>query len=357
MDQLTQQAKDLLKIKIQAKLKNEYSYDDSDDVLLEYSLMLLKHNKSKEQIIDDLASFLKDECPGFVNWMWQEMESLVETPPSPSLTGTKRDLSEMEQTHITETEPSPKRQKIDSQEELRLKREKRRLKFKDAFSQMENSPKTVHSKISSRKSTEFKQRNRASNPNAISPPGSPVHNPSNAQSSASRCKFFPNCNKDDCPYFHPTEPCRNFPKCPYGDNCRYVHPKIDCKFGAKCLNVNCVFTHPERNNTPCKKGFSCKNRTTGCNFKHPQELCKFGFMCKRKDNCFYSHARPCKYGATCHTIDCKFAHTIVPEATAEDIQTLSVSLPATPPSTPPTVPLATSPATIEQVVEEAVINV
>lgn len=56
-----------------------------------------------------------------------------------------------------------------------------------------------------------------------------------------RCRYWPNCSKEDCPFFHPVSECPHFPGCKFGSKCLMIHP--DCKFGVKCRNPNCAFTH------------------------------------------------------------------------------------------------------------------
>ena len=41
-----------------------------------------------------------------------------------------------------------------------------------------------------------------------------------------RCNFYPSCNKPDCPFVHPKEPCPKFPKCAFGAKCIYIHPSV-----------------------------------------------------------------------------------------------------------------------------------
>jgi len=59
-----------------------------------------------------------------------------------------------------------------------------------------------------------------------------------------RCRNWPNCKNEACIYHHPTENCKFFPACPYGNKCLYIHPQIPCKFGAYCQRPNCSYTHP-----------------------------------------------------------------------------------------------------------------
>lgn len=59
-----------------------------------------------------------------------------------------------------------------------------------------------------------------------------------------RCKFWPSCKVEDCPYAHPKEQCKHFPHCIFGDKCINIHPQIPCKFGLNCKRPNCAYVHP-----------------------------------------------------------------------------------------------------------------
>ncbi|OMJ20189.1 Nuclear polyadenylated RNA-binding protein NAB2 [Smittium culicis] len=122
-----------------------------------------------------------------------------------------------------------------------------------------------------------------------------------------KCSSWPLCNLgNDCPYFHPTKICPNFPNCPLpSSECMYIHPSVDqkiptipgsfnltlnnkaekqptslqvlCKFGVNCLNPNCQFVHPiEKSTKPdsallnirCKFYPNCMN--TACPYQHPE---------------------------------------------------------------------------------------
>jgi len=89
---------------------------------------------------------------------------------------------------------------------------------------------------------------------------------------APRCIFYPNCTKQNCPFFHPTEPCKNPVMCSFGPKCRYIHPP--CKFGSWCTRPDCVYYHPKEASIDCKDGFSCSVKST-CPFRHPSEACFF----------------------------------------------------------------------------------
>ncbi|OMJ28269.1 Nuclear polyadenylated RNA-binding protein NAB2, partial [Smittium culicis] len=123
-----------------------------------------------------------------------------------------------------------------------------------------------------------------------------------------KCSSWPLCNLgNDCPYFHPTKICPNFPNCSLpSSECMYIHPSVDqkiptvpgsfnltlnnksekqptalqvlCKFGVNCLNPNCQFAHPvEKSAKPdssllnirCKFYPNCMN--TACPYQHPEK--------------------------------------------------------------------------------------
>jgi len=52
--------------------------DIADDVLLEYTMVILLKRKAKEQIREDLSTFLQNETNNFVDWVWDTMVELGE---------------------------------------------------------------------------------------------------------------------------------------------------------------------------------------------------------------------------------------------------------------------------------------
>lgn len=59
-----------------------------------------------------------------------------------------------------------------------------------------------------------------------------------------RCKNWPTCKNEQCPYAHPKEQCKHFPHCIFGDKCIYIHPQINCNYGLNCKRPNCAYVHP-----------------------------------------------------------------------------------------------------------------
>jgi hypothetical protein len=160
--------------------------------------------------------------------------------------------------------------------------------------------------------------------------------PTKAQSTQKpRCVFFPACTKGaECPFFHPTEPCKNFPHCSFGNKCRYIHPQ--CKFGSRCTRPGCAYFHPPEARVDCKNGFACTLRTTSCPYRHPPVGCYFGYSCRNKGKCMFSHEKRCKFGTACTIFGCLFAHQLPHQegennVLEENTEQLSETLPKTPP--------------------------
>ncbi len=52
---------------------------------------------------------------------------------------------------------------------------------------------------------------------------------------------WPQCTHCECPYRHPSKPCKRFPNCQYGSRCFNIHP--DCLLDSNCKKADCPFTH------------------------------------------------------------------------------------------------------------------
>ncbi|KAI8078755.1 uncharacterized protein BX664DRAFT_367170 [Halteromyces radiatus] len=160
----------------------------------------------------------------------------------------------------------------------------------------------------------------------------------NDESEVKRCKFWPSCDKGEyCPFFHPDTLCPDFPNCPKKANeCMFIHPQtpqkkqrpitdstltekaIPCRYFPHCNNDQCPYFHPpavpsfyepyptfspyptypsypsapKRVPVPCKNGEHCTR--PDCHFLHPKDenpneiICKFDGACTRP-GCFYKH--------------------------------------------------------------------
>ncbi|OMH80178.1 Nuclear polyadenylated RNA-binding protein NAB2 [Zancudomyces culisetae] len=159
-----------------------------------------------------------------------------------------------------------------------------------------------------------------------------------------RCTNWPYCKAgNECPYFHPTKMCPKFPNCPKKDNeCMYIHPatkptETKCKFGVNCLNPNCTYEHPPKqqpgaaaisaDGSPAAPGLSilckfypnCMN--PACTFVHPTpkpgqtppvdgSVVADGVKIMPGSRCSKEHKVPmaCRNGATCTRADCRYIH-------------------------------------------------
>ncbi|CAO3686140.1 unnamed protein product [Rhizopus microsporus] len=153
--------------------------------------------------------------------------------------------------------------------------------------------------------------------------------PKEENTKSQRCKYWPTCkNGEDCPFFHPTTVCPDFPNCPNKPNeCMFIHPETHkkpatmiqpqfpaklpypCKFFPYCNNPVCPYIHPipqqayymqshsygQRVPVPCKNGDDCTR--PNCHFLHPKDpnpfaeiICKYDGACTRP-NCLYKHTK------------------------------------------------------------------
>lgn len=90
-----------------------------------------------------------------------------------------------------------------------------------------------------------------------------------------KCKFFPNCKRSNCKYFHPekTPICKYFPNCTR-EGCKYVHPEEMpvCKFFPNCTRDDCKYSHPTPEKIKICKEFPICNDSLSCKNVHPVPL-------------------------------------------------------------------------------------
>jgi hypothetical protein len=352
------------------------------DIVVDYLLTLLEMKKKKEEIIVELQSFTIIQKPlELVNWIWDAMNEMISNSSKPQ-------IQNMQAT-VKPTTPvvaktidlrAIKRSSVDNDSNQKTKKKSRENSEKF---QKKNEQKVTKS----REVKVDKSNQKDPFPNfLITVPGSKIDNPSNseppskkrrlstekttqngdlnnediessnilkseditvdsqkpaeviAKQKVQRCAYFPGCTKQNCPYFHPTEPCKNPLTCVFGPKmCRYIHPT--CKFGSRCTRPGCVYNHPRESLIDCRNGFSCIQKDT-CIYRHPLEACIYNPKCRNQGYCTFSHAPPCQFGAKCTLPGCTFAHksseapapttsNIIP--TEDSINLLSDSLPKTPP--------------------------
>lgn len=66
-----------LKERVKVKLK-EYMGDYTDDILVEYVIVLLKNGRRREEAKNELKIFLSDDSDSFVSWLWDHLGESVD---------------------------------------------------------------------------------------------------------------------------------------------------------------------------------------------------------------------------------------------------------------------------------------
>jgi hypothetical protein len=137
-------------------------------------------------------------------------------------------------------------------------------------------------------------------------------------SMVAKCSFFPNCNRENCLFFHPSKPYPEESQSFKGKAGVFTHEPIivACKFAEICNNPSCTFSHPspasislakasKMSQIACKYFPACLN--TQCLFLHDpalvispnvtqintmnqnsQAICRFDPNCTRY-GCYYVH--------------------------------------------------------------------
>ncbi|KAJ4970796.1 hypothetical protein NE237_003895 [Protea cynaroides] len=73
-----------LREKVKDKLK-EFMGDYTDDILVEYVIVLLRNGKSKDEAMNELNVFLGDDSDSFVSWLWDHLSSNLHLYVQPSV--------------------------------------------------------------------------------------------------------------------------------------------------------------------------------------------------------------------------------------------------------------------------------
>ncbi|XP_011007333.1 PREDICTED: nucleolin 1-like isoform X3 [Populus euphratica] len=77
----------LLRDRVSEKLK-EFMGDYTDDVLVEYVIVLLRNGRDKEEARNELNVFLGDDSESFVSWLWDHLATNLDLYIQPQETGT-----------------------------------------------------------------------------------------------------------------------------------------------------------------------------------------------------------------------------------------------------------------------------
>ncbi|KAM9960085.1 hypothetical protein ACTFIW_009210 [Dictyostelium discoideum] len=364
---------------IQNEVKN---YLECDNILTEYISVMVRNNKTKEEMANDLSDFIGiDKAGEFAGWLWnyipsyfesinkqkqindtamqQQQQQTAKKPPTQRLilNAVKQAAEDTKNVRVPMTEESLNDSHYDidnnnnnnnNSNNSTYSNGKKDFIKKDKHNNNNNNRKNgnnsnnnnnnnnkqpnftitmndINTGSKKRKNINRDDDDEIDKSNTINdttddPANIPLDLVSPKKSKKERCSYWPLCrNAEACIYHHPTTQCLLFPNCTYGDKCLYIHPSIPCKFGINCTNVDCVYNHPQRptapvatppamNEIPCRNGFACPNKKTGCGFYHPPPACKFGTSCNMGKACPFGHGKPCLYGLNCVTPNCTFAH-------------------------------------------------
>ncbi|EGC33006.1 hypothetical protein DICPUDRAFT_154989 [Dictyostelium purpureum] len=352
---------------IQKKVKE---YLGCEDMVSEYITVMVRNNKTQDEILGDLWEFVGglEKAKEFLVWLWSYIPSYFESlqkpavdttmtsspPPtaiSPKDNGSNKPTQRIILNAAKQAADDTKNIRIPMSEEngdnIDINNNNNNNNKYAGFKNKKEKPNNHHNKNKGKNETNFtitlndinslaSDNNGSNSPNGLSkkrkninrdeediiskdnslddPINSPLENLTAKKSKKERCQFWPLCrNGEACIYHHPSIQCSNFPNCTFGNKCLYIHPSIPCKYGTSCTNPDCVYNHPQRPavptmaEIPCRNGFACPNRKT-CGFYHPPPACKFGTACNMGRNCPFGHGKPCSFGISCVTPNCTFAH-------------------------------------------------
>jgi hypothetical protein len=334
------------------------------ELTIEYILTMLQGQKDKTSMIQELSAFLSNSAE-MVDWLWKTMNDIHSNSNNVSKTPKKTiDLRAIKKTSIenkTDLEKSQNTKQNSEYKTIKTREVKvNKSNHNDPFPNflitvpVKNDPPPLQEpppkkrKLSPEKTEQNEVYQTSPEKEETSPqiPKPAAEIP--VKQKALRCVYFPACTKQNCPFFHPTELCKNPLVCTFGPTlCRYIHPP--CKFGSRCSRPDCVYSHPREALIDCRNGYSCPQKET-CIYRHPPEACIFSPKC-RNQVCTFSHAVPCQYGVNCHIPGCTFGHKTIPVSNIvpneESIEVLSASLPKTPPINDSSLSTSPPPTTAE----------
>ncbi|KAJ3271857.1 hypothetical protein HDV01_006142 [Terramyces sp. JEL0728] len=277
------------------KLRQLNSEFVDSDMLFDFVMVMVENQKPKDYITAQLLDLTtEEEAKAIGDWIFENlnkpslgMSIFIPVPPVKLL-----------QTALQQTTQNENQDKNDLRNLLRS------------------------GKTGSRYSDSNERRSNRSSPYSIK-------KKERKEQSVPRCTFFPNCTREDCQFFHPTEPCPDGEHCSKGPACRYIHESVAavkstvaCKFQEHCTNPNCTFSHPSpaalaytaaasKAAQQCKFYPNCLNAY--CPFYHPPATVQQA----AQENIPQDPAKPadpavaqipCKYDAFCKRPNCHFFH-------------------------------------------------
>ncbi|KAF2070517.1 hypothetical protein CYY_008165 [Polysphondylium violaceum] len=336
-------------------------YLDCDDILTEYISVMVRNNKTKSEIINDLSDFIGSEkATSFVGWLWNFIPSYFASATSNSNNTTttskpvsptnesqesKKPTSRLILNAVKEASEDTKNIKLQSESTEMEQEEDTEQEhtngnsgsvFKKKFNRDNNNNNNNNNRDNHRDNNNRDKRNRNNNNNNNNGRDPTFTITFNSDSYSKKRK---NNSRDDDPLEHSLdeeielmngnnnnnngtpskkskkERCQFWPLCKNGDACPYHHPTTQCMLFPNCQFGNkCLYIHPS---IPCKFGVNCTNEN--CVYNHPQRSmmpaaeanCRYGFSCpNKKTGCsFYHPPLACKFGEKCtNGRSCPYGH-------------------------------------------------
>ncbi|KAI8348030.1 hypothetical protein EDC96DRAFT_313110 [Choanephora cucurbitarum] len=353
---------ELLQNEIHTKCVTYDYIDATDSTLSEFIVNLVQVGKSPEEVDQELSSLVgSDYDPNVTRWIFtrkQELENSLTTQQSEPQPEPKQDEQPMETSeppknrifsralgralnNDSRSEPSRRYQSSRREDRSRSRSPIRSSTRYERDNHRYTSERRHDTRDSQRSGDVFsrvgpQENSQSDRPSVFDRLGGskPVVIPPRSldePKKKERCKYWPACkNGKECPFFHPTKMCPDFPNCPKkASECTFIHPEtsqpviqppvmnklpIPCKFFPYCNNPVCPYVHPivapqqqaffmqaqssftqQRVQVPCKNGDACTR--PDCHFLHPKDpnplaevICKYDGACTRP-NCFYKHTK------------------------------------------------------------------
>lgn len=141
-----------------------------------------------------------------------------------------------------------------------------------------------------------------------------------------KCSFWPLCEKnDECTFLHPSKPCIMFPNCQYGQKCRYIHPQ--CRYDGFCSRADCPYTHltPKNSHLQSEEALNeeeianertslndpktkASNNATSTLFENSKYLYPLSNQYNLANNRYNTIPIYCKFDSLCINPNCSYIH-------------------------------------------------
>ncbi|GAM26613.1 hypothetical protein SAMD00019534_097880 [Acytostelium subglobosum LB1] len=316
---------------IMGEIKN---YIGCDDVLSEYIIVMVRNNKSKKEIIAELADFIDGDSEPFVNWLWNFIRSYFEQQQQQAAlaSSTSSSLSAMSDGNGgSNSAPTPNDRKQDlpskpssklfvnavrqATEDTKSALHQHNTSMSDFDDDSHNASGHHNHSSSSRGNDRRRDRDRHQNKQRSSRHNDRESGERGSDRGGERGGNNNRYNNNsDLSSFKVTFSTT--------DRKRKINASGEMEESADQAEVDTAVQVDEdennhnnaRNNkrtdtkTKCQFWPLCKNGTT-CPFYHPTIQCNLFPKCPYGEKCLYIHPSiPCKYGAGCTNMSCAFNH-------------------------------------------------